>query len=143
MNSPTQKILPPSGIRKKTFRIANWKTWDDKVDLAVAVFREKFACFPEIFVASSATHFRIDTVARTLKLEKFQDPVTGLSPETPPDSGIGEFCGADYTLEFCIDEGIPDGLFVLVYDPDPDEGEPMPMDDEDEGESERPNEKAG
>lgn len=123
-NTENREKPLPGSIVKKTFLITNWKTWDDEVDTAVRVFKNKFLLYPEIFLANFRTHARIDMAAKTLHLERFTDSETGAILDTPPDTGIAVFQGENYSLEFCVDDGMPDGCFALIYDPDPDGGEP-------------------
>lgn len=49
-----------------------------------------------------------------------------LEPILEPGSGLAEFVGEEYELEFFILEDAPTGFYVLVYDSGPDDGEPLP-----------------
>ena len=50
-------------ILRKTYRIARWARWDDKIDAAVRAFRARFVLTPNILLAGEATLARIDMAA--------------------------------------------------------------------------------
>lgn len=107
------------------FEITSWVLWDDEIHLHVEAFRTHHGLAPHILVASSATFRRIDIVAKKERL------VDGQGGRAPPNeyAVVSSFSGADYLLEFCVDERIPAGSVVLVYDSDPGGGEPLPWED--------------
>ena len=44
---------------------------------------------------------------------------------------LASFGGEEYSLDFCLDDKLPDKYFVLIFDSDPDDGEPIPEADTD------------
>lgn len=114
-------------IVRRTYTITGWARWDHDIHQAVEDFRERLGHTPNLLLASEVTHARIDMAAR-------KDNILGPEGELPDDgeyTPLAAFHGADYTLEFCIDDDVPEGRFSLIYDDDPDGdgGEPVPDDD--------------
>lgn len=88
------------------FCIQNWKEWDREIDTAVQRFRKKYPVYPRILLASIITLRRIDMRAFTLHPEKLEREEPSekkrLEPILEPGSGLAEFVGEEYELEFFI-----------------------------------------
>jgi hypothetical protein len=112
-------------VLRRTYSITQWIRWDDEVDAAVRAFRAEFGVAPLILLASSASLARIDLAAKKDRL------VDGNGARPHPDqyAAVGSFSGADYLLEFCVDERLPTSRISLVFDSDPGDGEPLPEED--------------
>jgi hypothetical protein len=88
------KPNPPRTFYYMVFCIQNWKEWDREIDTAVQRFRKKYPVYP------------FDMRAFTLHPEKLEREEPSekkrLEPILEPGSGLAEFVGEEYELEFFI-----------------------------------------
>lgn len=110
-------------VHRTSSRIETWPRWDDEIHAAVEAFRARHGLTPNILLASSVTFARIDLVAKKQRLVDAE----GRRPDEHEYAPVSSFAGADYVLEFCLDERLPSSALVLVHD-DGGSGEGEPVD---------------
>ena len=116
------------GPIRGTYKICHWAHWDREIDEAVQNFRSRAKAPPNILIAAEQTHRRMD-IAANARRNKIRG---GDGKEVPPEEEFitpSGFRGADYELDFCIDDSLPLDHFLLVRDTDPDGGLPLPEQD--------------
>lgn len=121
--------FPKSLLFRKVFTFQNYQYWDDELNDAALKFREEFTIFPNILIMNKETTKRIDLIANNLHREKMQREdeaeITDLESTLEMDSGQNEFgnltsfVASNFSLEFAIDESLPNKKFILVFDSDP------------------------
>lgn len=122
---PLQKACGPL---RGTYRIRHWSHWDREIDEAVADFRQRSSLLPNILIAAEQTHRRFD-IAANANRNKIRNGDGRTAPPEEEFVSPSAFRGADYELEFCIDDSLPQDHFLLVHDPDPEGGLPLPDSD--------------
>jgi len=116
------------GVLKYTGTITNFSVWDHIINTYVKKFHEQYNVYPNIFIACELTHRKIDFRALTHHPERLtDDDGENLKTSSMPYLGIRNFEANNYTLRFCIDNKLPDDMFMLVFDAAPEfDGEPIP-----------------
>ena len=115
------------GILKFSGTITDFSVWDDIINLYVKKFHKQYNVYPNIFIACDSTYRKIE-----FRAQMHPDRLTDCEGESLKIStisyhGIGSFVASDYSLEFCIDNKLPDDMFMLVFDAAPEfDGEPIP-----------------
>lgn len=101
-------------VIRRRYRIVLWGRWDDEVNAAVEDFGERFRIWPNVMLARELTYTKMETVAR-------RDCVYDEHGDPAPDGAFVElatFAGSDYSLDLCLEAGLPVDMFELVFDPD-------------------------
>ncbi|MCC7069890.1 MAG: dual specificity protein phosphatase family protein [Deltaproteobacteria bacterium] len=123
---PLDKDKPNQpGILRRTYEITSWRTWDDEVHGFARDFKERFNVYPNVLLASSATHAHLDMAAK-------KQHVRGPGGERPDDATytpLDSFAGPGHSLAFCVDERLGGRKVALIYDSDPGGGLPVPDED--------------
>ncbi len=112
---------------RRTHAIHDWPRWDDEVHDAVAAFEAAFGLVPNILLAHDSTFRRIELIASKRNIRDDR----GERPDDTEYAELGGFNGPGYHLDFCFDERLATGLFVLIFDDDPDDGDEEPIPEED------------
>lgn len=121
--------LTPARILRRTFRLASWRAWDTQIHGFIGEFRTTFGVTPNVLLANSITHTRIDMAAKKENLVNAE----GEKPAPGEYAVISSFSGEGYSLMFAVDEALEDRCVSLIFDSDPDGGgEPIPDVDTDE-----------
>jgi len=109
--------------------ILNFTKWDDTIHFFVLKFYKMYNVYPNLLLASDYTYQKIDLYAQ-MHPERIMDPdgVMTIEASDCEYTGISDFSAVDYSLEFCFDNEITEGNFLLVFDEEPDfSGEPLPV----------------
>ena len=118
------------GILKFTGMISNFSVWDHIINTYVKKFHEQYNVYPNIFIACDSTHRKIEFRAQMHPDRLTDSDGENLKTSAVSFHGIGCFVASGYSLEFCIDNKLPDDMFMLVFDAAPefdgDDGEPIP-----------------
>lgn len=123
---PVDKDKPNQpGVLRRSYEITSWRTWDDELHGFARDFKERFNVYPNVLLASSATHAHLDMAA---KKQHVRGP-GGERPDETTYTPLDSFAGPGYELAFCVDERLPGRKVSLIYDPDPGGGEPIPDED--------------
>ncbi|OGS20961.1 MAG: hypothetical protein A2252_04525 [Elusimicrobia bacterium RIFOXYA2_FULL_39_19] len=104
---------------KKRFKINDWVNWDHIVNAAVKEFYMKYEHYPNILMASTRTHAKMDAYTNITQRQR-KNCITLKASKSSNQNHVGElhaFSGKGYRLEFCLDEKLPANYFYLVFDP--------------------------
>lgn len=104
---------------RKVFEFADYQHWDKELYDATIVFREEFTLFPTIVIINKQTAARIDMIANNVR----KDNIKGNENQSLDEdefATLSSFETDEFSLEFAIDDTIPDRKFILVFDSDPD-----------------------
>lgn len=96
---------------RKTYRIANWRDWDKKVDACVREFQAEFGRAPNLLTASPVMLRRINLAANRAHVGKR----SGESADPSTYVELKGFVGSSYSLIFIEETDVPEGSFSLVY----------------------------
>lgn len=110
---------------RKVFEFEDYQHWDRELYESANLFREIFTIFPNIVITSKPTAIKIEMVANN----KRKHNIKGSENQNPdPDEFalLTSFEAGEFSLEFAIDDSIPDNKFILAFDSAPnwDDGEP-------------------
>ena len=119
------------GILKYTGMITDFSVWDNTINSCVKKFQKQYNVYPNIFIACEFT-FRKMEFRALMHPERLTDSDgENIKTSSIPYNGIGCFVADDYSLEFCTDNKLPEGMFLLVFDAAPEfDGEPIPDEEE-------------
>jgi hypothetical protein len=115
------------GILKFTGMITDFSVWDDTINLCVKKFHEQHNVYPNILLACEFTFRKMEF--RALQHPERLTDADGETVKTSaiPYNGISCFVADNYSLEFCMNNKLSEGMFVLVFDAAPEfDGEPIP-----------------
>jgi hypothetical protein len=98
-------------IMRKTYRIANWRDWDKRVDACVRDFQAEFGRAPNLLAASPVMLRRINLAANRAHVGKR----SGKSADPAAYVELRGFVGTSYSLLFIEETDVPEGSFSLVY----------------------------
>jgi len=108
--------------------IEDYGAWDHTINRHALEFFVSYSIYPNILLASKTTWDTIDSVANQLHPENISHSGMEIG-ESEPDGSlryISSFVTETYSLEFCLDEKVNEGYFVLVHDEHPTfDGEPV------------------
>lgn len=105
-----------------------WRHWDRTIHETIVEFIAEYGVAPNILVASTVTHRRMDMAADRANLR-------GPNGETPKEGDyapLSGFCGPGYSLEMYVDDELEDGWIAIVWDSD------VPGDEETEEQATEP-----
>lgn len=121
--------------KKKTLKILRQKVtfddltnWDETINDCAYNFKDHYGVFPNILLASQSTYRKIDIIANNTNKDRIQSD-DGKAPMLDEFATLGGLCTPDYSLDFCIDDKLPENTIQLICDSDPD-GEDESYDDE-------------
>lgn len=112
----------------RSYRLDDWLTWDDQVHAFASNFRERFGLYPNVLVASDATHRRIAMASKPANLRgpKGESATPGEYHE------ISAFCTEAYELEFYEGDELAEKAILLMWESEPGGGGEADIDDEEE-----------
>ena len=120
-----------TGLLKLSGMISDFAVWDDTLNSYVEKFHEQYNVYPNILIACDFTYCKIEFRAQ-MHPERLVD-ADGETAKTSniPYDGINCFDADDYSLQFCIDNKLPEDMILLVFDSAPEfDGEPIPEKEE-------------
>jgi hypothetical protein len=115
------------GVLKLAGMISDFSVWDDTIHSYVKKFHEQYNVFPNILLANEFT-FRKMEFRALMHPERLTDcDGENVKISSVPFTGISSFEANDYSLDFCMDNKLPEGMLMLVFDAAPEfDGEPIP-----------------
>ena len=104
---------------RKVFEFEDYQYWDRELYRSAMEFREEYILFPTIAILSKQTAARIDMIANNVHKDRIKGE-ENQNPESDEFATLASFETEDFSLEFAIDDTLPDRKFILVFDSDPD-----------------------
>jgi hypothetical protein len=120
------------------FRISKYRKWDSLIHENARAFYNQYSVYPNLMIAALASFDKIDRALNHYSTDK----ATAKGVQFFPDSSGGglrtlsSYIREDYSLEFCVDNSLPEDHFLLVFDEEPVFIEEMEIEGEDEPEEE-------
>jgi len=129
-------------VNHRLYVILDWTLWDNEIHEGVVDFLDIHDTLPCILVANRQTFHAINMrVANSQQRMNIlnEDGAPALPGEYPH---LAAFTTSEYALTFCVDDGLPEGTFRLIYDSDPifesgehslEDADPHPLNSDDLG----------
>ncbi|MBK9501568.1 MAG: hypothetical protein IPO06_19755 [Leptospiraceae bacterium] len=104
---------------RKIFEFEDYQYWDRTLYHSAIEFREEYTLFPTIAILSKQTAARIDMIANNVHKDRILGE-ENQNPESDEFATLTSFETGEFSLEFAIDDTLPERKFILVFDSDPD-----------------------
>ncbi|MBK7058292.1 MAG: hypothetical protein IPH52_25235 [Leptospiraceae bacterium] len=104
---------------RKIFEFEDYQYWDRTLYHSAIEFREEYTIFPTIAILSKQTAARIDMIANNVHKDRILGE-ENQNPESDEFATLTSFETGEFSLEFAIDDTLPERKFILVFDSDPD-----------------------
>lgn len=106
---------------QKNYNIENWSHWKQDIHKAVELFAEEFSVYPNILQTNGHTGSQFDSIVNLDENERLNvvNSKTAKSPSAGEEVILDAFSGANYVLEFALDDHLPDLGIRLIFDDEP------------------------